>query len=196
MAALTKRLRVVLMSCLLGQLLSLQALAQPTDAWALMRLPNHVVFMRHSEAPGHGGYGDPPGFRLEDCATQRNLSEEGRAHARRTGEALKKNGITFDAVLSSPWCRCKDTARLMLGREAEIFDALSNLVGRSQNTASQVQALKAYLTGLDGQRRVVLVTHGIVINALLGVSPASGEMVIVKVEPAGALKVAGRLKVN
>jgi len=74
-----------------------------TDAWALLRQPGHVAFMRHSDAPGFGGYGDPPGFKLEDCATQRNLSEEGRAHARRTGEAFRKLGVVFDRVLSSPW---------------------------------------------------------------------------------------------
>ena len=88
-----------------------------TDAWLLLKQPGHVVFMRHSDAPGSGGYGDPPGFELEDCATQRNLSDEGRAHARRTGEAFRKRGIAFDRVLTSPWCRCKETptrARLPL----------------------------------------------------------------------------------
>jgi broad specificity phosphatase PhoE len=166
------------------------------DAWALLRQPGHVVFMRHSDAPGSGGYGDPPGFKVEDCATQRNLSDEGRAHARRTGEAFRKNGVTFDRLLTSPWCRCKETAQLAIGKSAEVFTPLSNLVGRSEHRESQVKALKAYMAGLDGKTRVLLVTHGIVINALTGVSPASGEMVIVKPGPDGEPTVVGRLKAD
>jgi broad specificity phosphatase PhoE len=171
------------------------ASAAQADAWQLLRQPGYVVFMRHSDAPGSGGFGDPPGFRLEDCATQRNLSEEGRAHARRTGEAFRKNEVAFDRVLTSPWCRCKETAELAMGKAAEVFTPLSNLVGRGEHREPQVKALKAYLAGLDGKTRVLLVTHGIVINALTGIQPASGEMVIVKPGPGGEPKVAGRLQV-
>jgi phosphohistidine phosphatase SixA len=171
------------------------SLAQ-ADPWQQLRQPGHVALMRHSDAPGSGGFGDPPWFRLEDCATQRNLSEEGRAHARRTGEAFRKNGVAFDRVLTSPWCRCKETARLATGREAEELAALSNLVGRSEHRESQVKALKSYLAGLDGNTRVLFVTHGIVIHALTGVQPASGEMVIVKGGSGGEPKVVGRLKVD
>ncbi len=179
---------------LLGAALANGAVAM-ADGWAVLKQPGHVVFMRHSDAPGSGGYGDPPGYRLDDCATQRNLSEEGRAHARRTGEAFRRNGIGFDRVLTSPWCRCKETAELAIGKAAEIFAPLSNLVGRSEHREPQVKALKAYLAGLDGKTRVLLVTHGIVINALTGIQPASGEMVIVKPGPGGEPKVAGRLQV-
>jgi broad specificity phosphatase PhoE len=179
---------------LLGAALANGAVAM-ADGWAVLKQPGHVVFMRHSDAPGSGGYGDPPGYRLDDCATQRNLSEEGRAHARRTGEAFRRNGIGFDRVLTSPWCRCKETAELAIGKAAEVFTPLSNLVGRSEHREPQVKALKAYLAGLDGKTRVLLVTHGIVINALTGIQPASGEMVIVKPGPGGEPKVAGRLQV-
>jgi phosphohistidine phosphatase SixA len=167
-----------------------------TDGWALLQQPGAVVFMRHSDAPGHGGFGDPPGFRLEECATQRNLSEEGRAHARRTGEAFRARGIIFDRVLTSPWCRCKETALLAMGREAQVFTPLSNLVGRSENRPGQVKALREYMAGLDGKTRVLLVTHGIVIGALTGINPASGEMVIVKPGPGGDPAVVGRLRVE
>jgi broad specificity phosphatase PhoE len=152
--------------------------------------------MRHSDAPGSGGYGDPPGFRLDDCTTQRNLSEEGRAHARRTGEAFRKHGVVFDRVLTSPWCRCRETALLALGREAEPFVPLSNLVGRSEHRESQVKALKDFLAGLDERAKVLFVTHGIVIHALTGVSLASGEMVIVKRSAQGDFVVARRFKVD
>jgi phosphohistidine phosphatase SixA len=167
-----------------------------TDAWALLRQPGAVVFMRHSDAPGSGGYGDPPGYRLDDCATQRNLSEEGRAHAKRTGEAFRKQGVAFDRVLTSPWCRCKETALLAIGSAAQVFEPLSNLVGRSEHRDAQVKALRTYLAGLDGHTRVLFVTHGIVIAALTGLNPASGEMVIVKPGPDGAPTVVGRLKVD
>jgi phosphohistidine phosphatase SixA len=170
--------------------------AAQTDPWQLLLQPGHVVFMRHADAPGSGGFGDPTGFRLEDCATQRNLSDEGRAHARRTGDSFRKNGVVFDRVLTSPWCRCKETALLAMGKEAEVFAPLSNLVDRSEHRDPQVKALKAYLAGLDGNTRVLFVTHGIVINALTGIQPASGEMVIVKSGPSGEPVVAGRLKVE
>jgi broad specificity phosphatase PhoE len=162
-------------------------------AWDLLRQPGHAVFMRHSEAPG---YADPAGYSLDDCSTQRNLVDSGRAHARRAGEAFRRNGITFQRVLTSPWCRCKETARLAIGQDADVFAPLSNLVGRQQHAAEQVAALKAYLASLDGNTRVLFVTHGIVINALTGVSPASGEMVIVKLGPSGDVVVAGRLLVD
>lgn len=177
-----------------GALLSNGAVAG-ADAWAVLKQPGHVVFMRHSDAPGSGGYGDPPGYRLDDCTTQRNLSDEGRAHARRTGEAFRRQGIVFDRVLTSPWCRCKETAELAMGKPAEVFAALSNLVGRSEHREPQVNALKAYLAGLDGNTRVLFVTHGILINALTGIQPASGEMVIVKPGPGGEPRVAARLQV-
>ena len=162
-------------------------------AWSLLRQPGHAVFMRHSEAPG---YADPPGYSLDDCSTQRNLVDSGRAHARRTGEAFRRNGITFQRVLTSPWCRCKETARLAIGQDADVFAPLSNLIGRQQHAAEQIAALKAYLASLDGNARVLFVTHGIVINALTGISPASGEMVIVKLGPSGDVVVAGRLLVD
>ena len=152
--------------------------------------------MRHSDAPGSGGYGDPQGFRLEECATQRNLSDEGRAHARRTGQTFTKHGIAFDRVLTSPWCRCKETALLATGREPEPFAPLSNLVGRNEYRESQIKNLKAFLAELDDNTRVLLVTHGIVVNALVGVSLASGEMVIVKKGRDGELAIVGRLKAD
>ena len=81
------------------------------NAWKALRAGRHVALMRHADAPG--GVGDPPGFRLDDCATQRNLSARGRADAVRIGARLKSEGIAFEKILSSPWCRCIDTATLL-----------------------------------------------------------------------------------
>lgn len=169
------------------------ALAQ-TDAWALLRQPGNVIFMRHSATPG--GFGDPPGYRLDDCASQRNLTDAGRAQARRTGEAFRARGLAFDRVLSSPWCRCMETAKLLAGRDAEPMDALSNLVGRTEHSERQVAVLRAYLAGLGSNTRALFSTHGIVINALVGINPAEGEMVIVRIGARGEPSVIGRLRVE
>src|SRR6266446_4649536 len=81
--------------------------------WEALRTPGSVVVLRHSYAPGTF---DPPSARLDDCSTQRNLDASGRAQARRIGEAFRQNGIAVGAVLSSPRCRCLDTARLAFGK--------------------------------------------------------------------------------
>lgn len=165
-----------------------------TDPWQALRQPGHAAFMRHSDAPG--GAGDPAGFRLDDCATQRNLSDEGRAQARRTGAALARNQVAFDQVLTSPWCRCRETARLVSDKVADDFDALSNLVGRQEHRTSQVAAIKSYLGNLGPRSRVLFVTHGILISALLGINPAQGEIVVVRVADGGEPTVVGRLLVD
>jgi len=164
------------------------------DPWAALRQPGHAAFMRHSEAPG--GSGDPPGFRPDECATQRNLSEDGRAQARRTALALQRNSVAFDQVFTSPWCRCRETAQLVTGRQAEDFAALSNLVGREENRISQIAALKVRLGELDPSARALFVTHGVLIAALLGVHPAQGEIVVVRIGAGGEPSLAGRLRVD
>src|SRR5438093_7693937 len=95
--------------------------AEASDAvWDAVRAPGSVVVVRHSYAPGTF---DPPDAKLEDCATQRNLDDGGRAQARRIGEAFRRNGVTVGPVLSSPRCRCLDTARLAFG-QARPWDVL------------------------------------------------------------------------
>src|SRR3546814_19163678 len=78
--------------------------------WAALKQGGHVAIMRHATAPG---FGDPEGFRLNDCSTQRNLSDAGRAQARRIGDAIRAHGVTIGRVLSSRWCRCLETAALL-----------------------------------------------------------------------------------
>jgi len=95
-------------------LASATAAAEATDAvWEAMREPGSFVVLRHSYAPG--GF-DPPAARLDDCSTQRNLDERGRAQARRISEAFRQRGIAVGAVLSSLRCRCLDTGRLAFGQ--------------------------------------------------------------------------------
>src|SRR3954464_12516542 len=108
-----RRMRFVIFTLLLGFCLTAEGASaeDAANAWKALRAGGHVALMRHADAPG--GVGDPPGFRVENCATQRNLSEKGRADAEKIGSQLKGEGIAFQKILSSPWCRCIDTARLM-----------------------------------------------------------------------------------
>jgi len=149
-----------------------------------------VLLMRH--ATTDPGAGDPPGFRLEECPTQRNLSPAGREEARRLGESLARRGVKVDRVVSSPWCRCQDTARLAFGRVDETSPALGNLFGRGDASERQVREMRAKLRAL-GDANVAWVTHGSTIQALVGVAPAQAEVVVVRVRPDGVPQVRGRL---
>ena len=158
------------------------------DLWKLLESGGRVVLIRHAiTTPGAG---DPPGMRLDDCSTQRNLTDDGRRHARAIGEAFRARRIEIDRVLSSPWCRCFETARLAFGR-AEVSQPLSNLFGRPENATSQVEALRALVAAHRGNGNLVLVSHGSTILALTGISPATGEMVVVTAR-AGRVDVEGR----
>jgi phosphohistidine phosphatase SixA len=161
--------------------------------WDLLRTGGQAVLVRHAITTP--GVGDPSGMRLDDCSTQRNLTDEGRRHARQIGEAFRARGVVVDRVLTSPWCRCIETARLAFG-PAEVWQPLSNLFGRAEAHAPQVRAMRATV----GERRrggtLVLVSHGSTIAALTGVSPNTGEMVIVTPQGDGRFVVAGRLAVR
>ena len=120
-------------------LLFFSCAAQASDElWELLRKGGQVVMIRH--ALTEAGVGDPQGFRLSDCTTQRNLSEEGRAHAKRIGEAFRLHRVPVDEVLASPWCRCVETASLAFDK-ADLLPALANLFGRSENRERQVEEL-------------------------------------------------------
>lgn len=159
--------------------------------WALLQAGGHVLLIRH--ATTEPGVGDPEGMRLEDCATQRNLSDEGRREARALGEALRAKGVRVSRVLSSPWCRCKETAALAFGK-AEVLPALGNLFGRPENRERQMKALQPLLTRKPENGNLVLVTHGTVVHPVSGVSPEQGEIVVVTPQGGGKYAVAGRLK--
>jgi broad specificity phosphatase PhoE len=156
--------------------------------WSLLKAGSQVVLIRHTiTTPGAG---DPPGMRLDDCSTQRNLTDAGRQHARRIGEEWRKRGIPVELVLSSPWCRCVETARLAFGA-TEVSNALSNLFGRSENQERQVREIRELIAKHSGKGNLVLVTHGSTIAALTGISPDTGEMVVLS-----GGKMAGRLRVD
>jgi phosphohistidine phosphatase SixA len=171
------------------------ALAQGDDTlWPLLQRGGQVVMIRHGLTDP--GVGDPPNFRLGECSTQRNLNEEGRREARRLGEALRARNVPVAGVLSSPWCRCLDTARLAFGREAQAHPALSNLFGRHEREAAQVPELRKLVRAPAGGGNLFLVTHGSTTLALTGVSPSTAEMVVLTPQADGAFRVAGRLAVR
>jgi broad specificity phosphatase PhoE len=147
-----------------------------------------VVLIRHTITDP--GVGDPQGMRLEDCATQRNLSEEGRAHARRIGQELRKKEVPIGRVLSSPWCRCIETAKLAFGR-AEASEPLSNLFGRYEKREAQVQGMRQLIKA--EKANLILVSHGSTIAALTGISPGTGEMVILTPTGPGSFSLRGRI---
>jgi broad specificity phosphatase PhoE len=133
-----------------------------------------VLMMRHElTVPG---VGDPPGFRLEDCSTQRNLSNEGRGRARQTGERMRAAGIALSAVRSSRWCRCLDTARIAFGT-VEPWPALDSFFSEPQRQAAQLSQLAEALNSFQGPAPWMLVTHQVNISAFLGVWTAMGEIV-------------------
>lgn len=145
----------------------------------------HVLLMRHAEAPG---VGDPPGFRLADCDTQRNLSPAGRAQARAAGLWLRSQGLQRARVWSSPWCRCLDTARLLDYGEVTVEPSLSSFFGDAERGPQQRQALQAFVARLQNapsDTPAVLVTHQVVISAYAGGSASSAEMVLVRVDRRG-----------
>lgn len=160
------------------------------DFWAAAREEGTHLVMRHARAPGTG---DPPGFRLDDCATQRNLDDRGREQARRTGAAIVQAGVAVEVVLTSAWCRARETAeRLELGA-VEVEPALNSFFADRSRAAAATAALKRRLAELGG-RKAVLVTHQVNVTALTGVFPASGEILVVRLAPDGeTVEVRGRL---
>lgn len=159
--------------------------------WKALASGGHVALMRHATAPGNG---DPANFTIGDCATQRNLSDEGRAQARRMGEAFRAQGVDNVRVYSSQWCRCLETARLLGLGQVEELPALNSLHGRPENAEPQASAFTDFLNGLprDGPS-VVLVSHHATISRFAGVGTASGAVVVAKANGAGGLDVLGTL---
>jgi phosphohistidine phosphatase SixA len=162
-------------------------------AWAQLQRGGYVILIRHAITTP--GVGDPPGFKLEDCSTQRNLTDDGRAHARRVGAAIRARKIAVERVVSSPWCRCIETARLAFETSPEMSAPLANQFGRPDQRDAQVAELRKAVGAFRGRGNLVMVTHGSTISALTGVSPATAEMVLIKPAADGTFAVTGRLAV-
>ncbi|HSK41942.1 MAG TPA: histidine phosphatase family protein [Arenibaculum sp.] len=172
--------------------------ASPRPGTAQDALPDEtaglVVVMRHALAPGTG---DPPGFRIEDCATQRNLDEGGRRQARAIGARLREAGLQGARVLSSQWCRSLETSELLDLGPVEEAPMLNSFFGRPEEERPNMEALGSFLAGLDGQSApVVLVTHQVTVTALTGIFPASGEAVLLRADGTRDPEPIGRMAID
>lgn len=176
----------------LAALFAPPAHASPEAAWTALAHGHGIALVRHATAPGTG---DPAGFRLEDCATQRNLSDIGRDEARRLGEAFRRRGVPVGRVLSSRWCRSLETARIAFGPEVAGDAALDSFFADRAAADPRTAAARAVIAAREPGRALVLVTHHVNIIALTGVAPRSGEMVVVRPEGEG-LVVVGRVPVE
>ena len=183
---------VKILALIVAALLIAPAQADDEELWQLLRTGGQFVFVRHTVTTP--GVGDPEGMRLEDCSSQRNLTDEGRSHARRIGAAFKERKVRVARVLSSPWCRCVETAGIAFG-SADISPPLGNLFGRQHLRAKQVAEMRELLKEPPAAGNVVLVSHGSTILALTGISPATGEAVVLTPQGGGRFSVAGRLQV-
>ena len=165
-------------------------------AWAALRAGGHIALIRHAST--EAGPGDPPGYRLDDCSTQRNLSARGRGESRRLGERFREEGVVVEKVYTSPWCRCRDTAMEAFGK-ADDWDALSSffddptrdpvLTGRVKNRIGNYSTRRPKGT-------VVMVTHNVNIAALTKLSVGTGEVVVVRPDGCCGLRVVGRIRIS
>jgi len=185
------RVLAAALALLLAALLPGSAAAQE-EGWAALRAGGTVALIRHARAPGTG---DPPGFRLEECATQRNLSAQGREEARRLGQAFAERGVPTERVLSSRWCRALETARLAFGDLARPEPALDSFFGDREDEPEQTAAVRRVISEWrDRSGVLVMVTHQVNITALTGVFPAEGEILVVRPAGAGGFALVGRIR--
>lgn len=164
----------------------------PDELAARLREGGVVIAFRHALAPGTF---DPPGFTLDDCRSQRNLSDAGRAQARQIGAWFEARGLRPARVRSSPWCRCLDTARLAFGT-AEAWPALGSPYGaRESSNAENLAALREALAEARQQpgRFEAWVTHMFVLSDLGLGGASSGEGLLLRAQPSGAVELLGRL---
>lgn len=182
---------------LLGLLLAAGPAAGPAvgdeAAWAALAQGGHVALIRHATTTP--GVGDPPGYRLDDCPSQRNLSDAGRAEARALGAAFRRRAVPVERVLSSVYCRCVETARLMGLEQVAVEPALANLFNEPEKREERTRSLRATVAAWAGRGTLVLVTHGANVLPLAGVSPQQAEVVVVKPMPGTAegFRLVGRI---
>lgn len=146
------------------------------DLQNILRDNGKIIFIRHAYAPGGG---DPDGFDIANCASQRNLNSEGIAQSKRIGKFFEENDIIIDKVLSSEWCRCKETAKYAFNNyETKSF--LNSFFSEkfASNKNKQINDLKKYINEWSGDNNLVLVTHYVLIQEVLNITSSSGELIV------------------
>lgn len=174
--------------------LALAVLIAPASAddalWQRLRDGGAAALMRHATAPGTG---DPANFELGDCSTQRNLNDTGRAEARATGDAFRRNGVTEPRVLTSHWCRSSETAELLGLGEVTPHPPLDSFFGNRGEGPAQTEAMRGRIAALEPEATEIYVTHQVNITALTDIFPRSGEIVVVEPDGQGGVEVVGRM---
>ena len=135
-----------------------------------------LIFIRHAYAPGGG---DPDNFDINDCTTQRNLSDSGRVQSQKIGNFFKKNKISIEKVYSSEWCRCKETASIAF-KQFETRNFLNSFFSSkfAKNKKKQIIDFDNFISSSNGNKNLVFVTHYVVISEILNYTPSSGEIII------------------
>jgi len=180
---------LVILTCLFSQ----SAYASELAIWDKLQGTNpkgYVLLLRHTLAPG---VGDPENFKLNDCSTQRNLSQVGREDAKSVGDWLKRRDIKIARVESSRWCRAKETAQLLDIGRVRLNPNLDSLFD-SQDPAKAIQTARVKKQIVDWRNKsglLVLVGHFVNIGAVTGVGVGSGEGVLVKADSKGKIGVVG-----
>jgi broad specificity phosphatase PhoE len=163
----------------------------PASLWAALRSGEAAALMRHALAPGTG---DPAEFDIDDCGTQRNLSDAGRTQAAAIGGRWRANGIVHARIYSSRWCRCLETAQLLDLGPVQPFDGLNSFFRERAAETGRSLAAQALIREQtrSGSAPLLLVTHQVNITALTGVFPSSGEILVVRPSDRG-IELLGRL---
>ena len=142
----------------------------------ILKKEGNIIFIRHAIAPGNG---DPQNFDISNCSTQRNLSKDGELQALKIGKFFKENEIKLTKVLSSEWCRCKDTAKIAFGNY-ETKNFLNSFYDErfSENKDKQILDFQQFIKNWNYSGNLALVTHYVVISEMLDLATSSGEIVI------------------
>ncbi len=164
----------------------------PSEAqlWRALETGAAIALMRHALAPG---IGDPPNFVIDDCRTQRNLSNNGRKQATAIGNRFRSHGIRNAEVFTSEWCRCRETAKLLKFSKIRPLKMLNSFFQHFERAEPQTEELKSWLISYRSNKPMVLVTHQVNITALTGVFPRSGEIVVVQRLADGRFAILGSL---
>lgn len=167
------------------------AWSDDSQVWEALKTDGHIALLRHALAPG---IGDPPAFQLDDCTTQRNLSDGGRAQAKQIGDRFRENGIAAAEVYSSQWCRCLDTAALLGLGTVKPLEAINSFFQDFERREGQTASLEKWIRSRTLKEPIVLITHQVNITALTGSFADSGELIVVRVPEGAPLEVVGTLQ--